>query len=774
MAVLWRRILAVEFLYFRFMAKYFLFFSTFLSLHLAAQTVHPANNNLYNPSEVNRIDISINSDSLAYILDSQNSSSNYEFNADFSFTSHGITQTLTGIGFRLRGNTSRNAQKKSFKVALNRNVSGRRFEGVKKINLNGEHNDPSISRARICMELGRQIELPVSRYAHNALYINNSYYGTYLNLEHLNDDWLNLRYGNANGNLYKCTYPADLNFISNNPDSYKLTKSNGDRVYELKTNETQDDYSKLSAFVAVLNNTPLNQLECELDKVFNIEGYLKTLAFEVAIGHWDNYSFNKNNFYLYENSTTGKMEYIPYDMDNTFGIDWAGINWADRDVDNWHNSQDRPLANRLLALPELREIYHFYLRSIHQKMGSPYFANTITTVFNSIQNHALTDSFKTLDYGFTNADFNNSFYTHPPLMHVKKGIQSFISDRVAATQSQLGTFNAAPILSYPALQYTSTSNEIRFSVQVEDEGQPNVRADFSLSGGSIQTLNLYDDGLHGDGASSDGWYGNTMNLGTHTSLNYTITASDLSGQSRTRPCSPAFWSNQNFQDLVINEFMADNDTVIQDDLGDYSDWIEIYNKGNDTIQLAEYFLTDDLSNPTKWQLPVGYIEPNGFRLFWASNNPAGGSNHTNFGLSKNGEEVGLFIQGFAGVDTADYIVFGAQAENESFGRQTDGASNWVVFSNSTPGSSNNPISIEEVFKEGFKVFPNPFNTHFFIENTSEESATISMYDFKGVLFYQKEVRAGQRIEVEDAGPKGLRILQIQGEKGIRTFKLIKN
>ncbi len=756
------------------MTKYFLFIAILVSIHLGAQIAHPANNSIYNPSQVNRIDISINADSLAFILDPQNSGSNYEFYADLSFTENGIVQQEPGIGFRLRGNTSRNAQKKSFKVSMNRFTSGRRFEGVKKINLNGEHNDPSISRARLCMELGRQIGLPISRYAHNELYINGLYYGTYLNLEHINDDWLNLRFGHSNGNLYKCTYPADLKYISNHPDSYKLTKSSGERVYELQTNEVQDDYSKLSEFIRVLNNTPTNQLECELDKVFNIEGYLKTLAFEVATGHWDNYSFNMNNYYLYENSKTGKIEYIPYDMDNTFGVDWFGVNWADRDVDNWNNPQDRPLSNRLLSLPNLREIYHYYLRSIHLQMGSQNFSNQIDSIYNLIQPYALADNFRTLDYGFTNADFNASFYTHPPLMHVKKGIQAFINERVLATQNQLGVFNAAPIISSPSIEYSSANNEVLFTAQVEDEGQSNVVAHFSFSGGSVQTLNLFDDGLHGDGAANDGWFANTLSIGSNTSLSYSITATDIIGQARTRPCSPRSWSIQNFNDLVINEFMADNNSAVQDDLGGFSDWIELYNKGNDTIQLGDYFLTDDLSNPTKWQLPIGYIEPNGFRLFWASNNPGGGSNHTNFALSKNGEEVGLFISGFAGVDTADFIVFGAQGEDQSFGRQTDGGSPWVVFDNYTPGFSNNPFSTEELFANGFKVFPNPYNDHFFIENTRDQWVAIRLYDSKGTLIYQEELELGQGAEIKDSWMKGLRILQIQGENGLRTFKLIRN
>ena len=56
--------------------------------------------------------------------------------------------------------------------------------------------------------------------------------------------------------------------------------------------------------------------------------------------------------------------------------------------------------------------------------------------------------------------------------------------------------------------------------------------------------------------------------------------------------------------LVINEFMADNKTTIEDpaEPGEYPDWIELYNGTNETIILSGMFLTDDLNDPTKWQI----------------------------------------------------------------------------------------------------------------------------------------------------------------------------
>jgi len=55
--------------------------------------------------------------------------------------------------------------------------------------------------------------------------------------------------------------------------------------------------------------------------------------------------------------------------------------------------------------------------------------------------------------------------------------------------------------------------------------------------------------------------------------------------------------------LVINEFMASNNTSIQDPQGQYDDWIEIHNYGANAINIGGMYLTDNPSSPTKWQVP---------------------------------------------------------------------------------------------------------------------------------------------------------------------------
>jgi hypothetical protein len=63
--------------------------------------------------------------------------------------------------------------------------------------------------------------------------------------------------------------------------------------------------------------------------------------------------------------------------------------------------------------------------------------------------------------------------------------------------------------------------------------------------------------------------------------------------------------------LVINEFMADNERTVEDpdEAGEYADWIELYNGTDEPVTLSGLFLTDDLAEPTKWQIPVVVTGP---------------------------------------------------------------------------------------------------------------------------------------------------------------------
>jgi hypothetical protein len=124
-------------------------------------------------------------------------------------------------------------------------------------------------------------------------------------------------------------------------------------------------------------------------------------------------------------------------------------------------------------------------------------------------------------------------------------------------------------------------------------------------------------------------------------------------------------------DVIIAEFMADNANSIKDADGQVEDWIEIYNNGNVAENLQNWRLTDDVTKLSKWIFPAVVIQPGQSLMVFADSDatPPAGELHTNFGLSKSGEYLGL-IKPDGTVATQFTPKFPAQYTDISYGFAT--------------------------------------------------------------------------------------------------------
>jgi len=107
----------------------------------------------------------------------------------------------------------------------------------------------------------------------------------------------------------------------------------------------------------------------------------------------------------------------------------------------------------------------------------------------------------------------------------------------------------------------------------------------------------------------------------------------------TAPCFPALA----LDDLIITEFMAENDNTLDDEDGDSSDWIEIFNAGTNTVNLNGWSLTDSQGN-AGWRFPATNLPVNSFMVVFASGKDRrvpGRPLHTDFRLSDAGDYLAL-------------------------------------------------------------------------------------------------------------------------------------
>jgi hypothetical protein len=144
--------------------------------------------------------------------------------------------------------------------------------------------------------------------------------------------------------------------------------------------------------------------------------------------------------------------------------------------------------------------------------------------------------------------------------------------------------------------------------------------------------------------------------------------------------------------LVINEWMASNESIPHPGDGLFHDWFEIYNPNSVPVDPSDFFLSDDSTHPLQFRIPPGtFIPAQGHLLVWAAGQDAqpgwvNGQLHASFRLSRAGEEILLSAPDGR---LLDHVLFGQQSAGISQGRFPDGSPPpFQFFTEPTPGDSN--------------------------------------------------------------------------------------
>ncbi|MBU0691088.1 lamin tail domain-containing protein, partial [bacterium] len=137
------------------------------------------------------------------------------------------------------------------------------------------------------------------------------------------------------------------------------------------------------------------------------------------------------------------------------------------------------------------------------------------------------------------------------------------------------------------------------------------------------------------------------------------------------------------QTIAINEFLAANTVTLPDQDGEFDDWIELFNFGEETLALSGFYLTDNEDDLQQWSLPDTFLAPGEFMMLWADNDEDQDGLHTNFKISADGEV--LILSNGDGI--LDEIDFGVQRADVSYGRYPDGTGEYREMY-PTPGEAN--------------------------------------------------------------------------------------
>ncbi len=225
-------------------------------------------------------------------------------------------------------------------------------------------------------------------------------------------------------------------------------------------------------------------------------------------------------------------------------------------------------------------------------------------------------------------------------------------------------------------------------------------------------------------------------------------------------------ANRNFNDypsraeltnIVINEVSNNNSTFLDSD-GQKNDWIEIYNTSGGQVELEGLLFQDEQG--TYWRFPQKLLGGLERLLIWASdknriegNGEGNQEFHTNFGLALGGEQLKLL--------NADKTPIGgpipipALNPDESYGRTSDGAVSFQVFTNATPRDPNEDSSED----------PLPEANQLVINELSSATTTGGHTDENNI--------PQDWIEIYNKGPLSVELkgLKLRDEKDVWTFPI---
>ena len=300
---------------------------------------------------------------------------------------------VSRAGLRLKGNTSRRRPMDEngawhhchYSVDFHKYVkdAAHTLKGVRRVDLKWFKDDPAYVREIYCYDLFRRYGVWTAVndiYSRLWIKVGNraeAYLGVYGMLEHIDKNYLRARkkdFGDEDGNLWKCRYPADL---KSENTSIGIDNNNSTYIYELKTNKETgfpDAKAQLQDFIRKLNSLSGSSFNEWIASVMDVDLLLRTYAVNVAVGMWDDYWNNSNNYYLYFSNTDSgsyKVFFIPYDYDNTLGTSAdCGVqsDSGRQDPLSWGHSS-YPLMTKVLANSVWRESYKGYLRELCAEGG---------------------------------------------------------------------------------------------------------------------------------------------------------------------------------------------------------------------------------------------------------------------------------------------------------------------------------------------------------------------------------------------------------------------
>lgn len=669
----------------------------------------------YDINTINTIEITFTQSNWDYLLD-QLAAAGDEERLLGSVSING--QFFDSVGVRYKGNSSYNANqvKNPLNIKLDYIIDNQEIENYGTIKLSNVYKDPSFVREVLSYEIARKY-LPAGLSNYAKVYVNGTYLGLYTSDQDVDKFFMRTHFlsdenARIKGEITGNTMPGQMGGVW---EYYGADSSLYVNKYAL---ESDYGWNELVSFLDTLNN-----YNTYVDQVLNIDRHLWFLAFENTLVNLDSPINNPQNYYLYKDDA-GRMNPIPWDLNESFGV-FTNLQGGGplgttqlQHLDPFVNltSSIHPVISKVLSNATYRKMYVAHMKTmLEENFSNGWYEARGLEIQNIIDDEVQADPNKFYTYANFTSNLYNAVGGGPNGGII--GIVQLMSERATYLNSLTEFQYEGPAISSVSHspEQVSANSEVWITATVTNETSVKL-AYRSTIGAIFDKIDMVDDGNHHDGVAGDGIFGVGITTGT-TDIQYYIYAENLNAVSYSPARAEYEFYNIEVTlatgDLVINEFMADNESTVTDPAGEYADWVELYNNGTEAINLNGYYLSDKESNPAKWSFPDVTIEAGGYLIVWADEDEDQEGLHSNFKLSASGESL---VLSDPDLNLLDQIDFGPQKADTSTGRYPNGTGEFGEMLPTFEAENNSLItglnSYPELASEKFTLeqnFPNPFS-----------------------------------------------------------------
>jgi hypothetical protein len=511
---------------------------TLFSLLFLSQaiTLQAQSDNFYAVDKIQEIQVTFDQENWRYVLDS------LRFNgAGLLLGSVEINgQKFNDIGVRYRGSRSfrPGKERNSLYIKLNFIDKEQNYQGHKTVKLSSALRDPSMVREVLGYEIARRY-MPAPEANYTKVYVNGEYYGLFVNVEPIDDAFLNKHFGESEGTFVHCA----PNLVDPEPSGCKsdvfgsLQYDNSAKCYlhnfQLLSESGWDDLIELTYL--------LNQKPDEVSRVLNVDRALWMLAFNNVLVNLSSYTGRySENYYLYRDSE-GKFTPILYDLNLCFGSyknTGVGSDLKLKELQEMDpllhvDNSAKPLISRLLSNEKYKLAYLAHIRTmVNDVFRKDQYVERIKELQDMIRKDFEEDS----NRYYSMEDFNNSIDKTIGKRSRIPGLKELMTPRTDYLKENIVLAVVPPEIGEVTVtkrEQFSSEKVADFKIQARVGQFPKEVVLFYRFDGSssFEKIEMRDDGRNNDGEAEDGVYGATVDPKGNSSIQYYIYAENAKAAS---------------------------------------------------------------------------------------------------------------------------------------------------------------------------------------------------------------------------------------------------